>query len=95
MRGLWVLLMIAGVIGFTGLAIVMFFGIPIGPDVAIRSRGLWPILSLFAAGACGAGIFMSPREFKQTMTPPPPPPRPAWMDDLAKPAAPPTDSTRE
>ena len=86
MRALWVLMMIAGVIVFVGLAIVMVLGIPIGPNLYIQSRGIWPIAALLAAGACGAGIFMKPGEFRETMTPPPPPARPAWMDDLTKPA---------
>lgn len=84
MRMVWVLAMIAGVIVFGGLAIVMVLGIPIGPDLYITSRGIWPIAALLAAGACAAGIFMKPGEFRETMQPPPPPPRPAWMDDLAK-----------
>jgi hypothetical protein len=92
MRALWVLLMIAGVIVFGGFAIVMILGIPIGNDLEIRSRGIWPIAALLAAGACGAGIFMSPGEFRETMRPPPPPERPAWMDELAKP--PPADNKR-
>lgn len=87
MRMLWVLAMLAGVIVFVGLALVMVLGIPIGPNLGLHSRGIWPIAALLAAGICGAGIFMKPGEFRETMRPPPPPERPAWMDELAKPSS--------
>ncbi len=84
MRVLFILAMLCGVVLFAGLAILMVVGIPISEDRVIVSRGLWPIISVLAAGACAAGIFMKPREFKATMQPiePEAPPRAAWLDEL-------------
>jgi hypothetical protein len=69
MRALWILLMIGGVIVFGGFAVVAVLGIPIGNGMVVRSWSIWPFLSLLAAGACAAGIFMKPREFAETMKP--------------------------
>ncbi|HYD89730.1 MAG TPA: hypothetical protein VEA80_19770 [Vitreimonas sp.] len=68
-RKLWVLAMLAGVVLFAGLAIVMVAGVPIGDGRVIYSRGIWPIISVLTAGACAAGIFMKPREFREAMRP--------------------------
>jgi hypothetical protein len=70
MRLLWVLLMIAGVVFFGGLALTMglvfFSGLEELPNIR---RAILPLLSLMAAGACAAGIFMKPQEFKAAMEP--------------------------
>jgi hypothetical protein len=70
MRVLWVLMMIAGVIFFGGLALTMgmvfFSGAEELPGIR---RAILPVMSLLAAGACGAGIFMKPSEFKAAMEP--------------------------
>jgi hypothetical protein len=80
MRLGWILLMAAGVVVFGAFAVIMPFGVQIG-DVVIRSRGIWPILSLMAAGICAAGIFMKPAEFR-TLAEPPPIKKAAWLEEM-------------
>ena len=99
-RGTWIAACIIGMIVLGGLAVLTGYVIFYDPEtggVQFTTRGIaWPIFFILAAGACAAGIFMSPREFRETVMPSEPtPPRAAWLDDLAKPAAPPADDKRE
>lgn len=89
-RGAWIAACIIGMLVFGGLAVLTAYVIFYDPETGVAqftTRGIaWPIFFILAAGAGAAGIFMSPREFRETMLPPEPPPkRAAWLDDLAKP----------
>ncbi len=95
MRLLWILLMLVGVIGLGGAALVGFAGVEIAGRV-ISFRPHIILLLLLGAGACAAGMFMSPREFKEATKPlgQTEVQRPAWLDDLAKPAETSQDSDK-
>lgn len=87
-RGAWIAACITGMLVFGGLAVLTAYVIFYDPETGVAqftTRGIaWPIFFILAAGASAAGIFMSPREFRETMLPPEPK-RAAWLDDLAKP----------
>lgn len=65
-RGVWLAACLIGVIVCGGLAVLMGYIAFLTAEAGgqISGRGLvWPIGLLLIAGACAAGIFMSPREF--------------------------------
>lgn len=89
-RGAWIAACVIGTLVLGGLAVLTAYAIFYDPETGgaqFSMRGIaWPIFFILGAGACAAGLFMSPREFRETVMPPePPPPRAAWLDDLAKP----------
>lgn len=99
-RGVWITACVIGMIVLGGLAVLTAYVIFYDPETGgaqFTTRGIaWPLFFILAAGACAAGIFMSPREFRETVTPPAPAARhAAWLDQLAKPGARPTDDISE
>ena len=91
-RGFWIAACVVGMLVLGGLAVLTDYVIFVDSETGafqFSTRGIaWPIFFILAAGACAAGIFMSPREFRETVAPSEPQaPRAAWLDDLAKPPA--------
>ena len=81
MRVLWAIAMVCGVIVLGGLSIDIAFGL-----WSARIFGTaWalPIVLLLGAGACAAGVFMRPGEFKAAIRPVEPEvKRAAWLEEL-------------
>jgi hypothetical protein len=91
MRVLWVLLMIVGVVVLGAMGVGRLYGLYLirgEPDLmALRfvPTLLWSSLFLMGAGACAAGIFMRPSEFRDAMEEPPAE-RAPWLDELKPPS---------
>jgi hypothetical protein len=87
MRFLWVLLMISGVVVLGGLSLLRLYGLieAEGVNALMQPRALISgLLPLFGAGACAAGIFMKPSEFRKAMEPvqEEAPTPPAWLKEM-------------
>ncbi|MGD9814477.1 MAG: hypothetical protein AB7Q23_05165 [Hyphomonadaceae bacterium] len=68
MRGIWTVCMILGVALFGASAVLLAHAALSDPEALRTPRALVaPVLLIIMAGACGAGLFMSPREFKETL----------------------------
>jgi hypothetical protein len=72
-QGVWIVACMIGVVVFGGLAVLMGYVAITGAQAA---NGAFPVdklvrpaLLLLIAGACGGGIFLSPREVEQVMVP--------------------------
>lgn len=72
-RGVWIVACIIGVVVFGGLAVLMGY---VAISGASAVSGAFPVdtlvrpaVFLLIAGACGGGIFMSPREVEEVMAP--------------------------
>jgi hypothetical protein len=80
--------MLAGVVVLGGLSVLIFYALLTAEDGPSGLRAfVWPTGLLLAAGACGAGIFMKPVEFKEAMRPidPEPEAKPAaWIEEIRK-----------
>ena len=82
MRVLWIVLMLAGVVVFGVVSAVVWFTILSGTIPGVVGAAI-AILAPLAAGACGAGVFMKPREFRQMTKPLGSEVKPAaWLDQL-------------
>jgi hypothetical protein len=84
MRGVWTVFMILGVVVFGGAAVLLAYMVLSGNAGGVNPRLLvWSAFLTPLAGACGAGLFMSAREFQDAMKPetedtPPP----AWLQQM-------------
>jgi hypothetical protein len=85
MRGVWIAACVIGIVVFGGLAVMMGYVAYLSAEAGASLGGraiLWPIGLLLAAGACAAGIFLTPREMQGLMTPDPDPEPAEWVKTL-------------
>lgn len=86
-RGVWIVACLIGVLVAGGLAILIGYTVfaeaQAGGPVHGRSVA-WAVGLLLFAGACGAGLFMTPREM-DSLTKPDEDPEPAkWVSELRR-----------